>query len=237
MRLLFFKPVFEGTFIRANKLVGDGEGQSELVLRLWLPSSRAPPSLLVLFSYIPDKQRYTDLCGIILRPSDCYRSDMASEGARLRRLFAWFDPESVAVLTILLGLFQVLFSAPFAYIDQSLPKLFILPLVLGIVVMAGGSLTMANEKNPSRLLLQGCVCSNVVGLLGTLLAFGLYYYTLHTSPREVTCSDDYYSSVCLPQLLADYSWSVTLLLLLFDTGAVVMHCLLSISAFKTLKTN
>ncbi|XP_039883159.1 uncharacterized protein si:dkey-9i23.16 isoform X2 [Simochromis diagramma] len=200
MRLLFFKPVFEGTFIRANKLVGDGEGQSELVLRLWLPSSRAPPSLLVLFSYIPDKQRYTDLCGIILRPSDCYRSDMASEGARLRRLFAWFDPESVAV-------------------------------------MAGGSLTMANEKNPSRLLLQGCVCSNVVGLLGTLLAFGLYYYTLHTSPREVTCSDDYYSSVCLPQLLADYSWSVTLLLLLFDTGAVVMHCLLSISAFKTLKTN
>ncbi|CAI5681611.1 uncharacterized protein si:dkey-9i23.16 isoform X2 [Oreochromis aureus] len=112
---------------------------------------------------------------------------MASEGARLRRLFAWFDPESVAVLTILLGLFQVLFSAPFAYIDQSFPKLFILPLVLGIVVMAGGSFTMANEKNPSRLL--------------------------------------------------DYSWSVTLLLLLFDTGAVVMHCLLSISAFKTLKTN
>ncbi|KAL3966439.1 hypothetical protein ACER0C_030825 [Sarotherodon galilaeus] len=165
---------------------------------------------------------------------------MASEGARLRRLFAWFDPESVAVLTILLGLFQVLFSAPFAYIDQSLPKLFILPLVLGIVVMAGGSFTMANEKNPSRLLLQGCVCSNVVGLLGTLLAFGLYYYTLHTSHSEVTCLDDHYngySRVCLPQLLADYSWSVTLLLLLFDTGAVVMHCLLSISAFKTLKTN
>ncbi|XP_063331119.1 uncharacterized protein si:dkey-9i23.16 [Pelmatolapia mariae] len=161
---------------------------------------------------------------------------MASEGARLRRLFAWFDPESVAVLTILLGLFQVLFSAPFAYIDQSLPKLFILPLVLGIVVMAGGSFTMANEKNPSRRLLQGCVCSNVVGLLGTLLAFGLYYYTLHTSHRGVTCSDGY-SGVCLPQLLADYSWSVTLLLLLFDTGAVVMHCLLSISAFKTLKTN
>lgn len=73
MRLLFFKPVFEGTFIRANKLVGDGEGQSELVLRLWLPSSRAPPSLPVLFSYIPERQRYTDLCGIILRPSDCYR--------------------------------------------------------------------------------------------------------------------------------------------------------------------
>lgn len=141
---------------------------------------------------------------------------------------------------------------------------------------------MINKISLSPLQLQGCVCSNVVGLLGTLLAFGLYYYTLHTSDREVSCSNEYYSRVCLPQLLAvsvisyvlvfalslilihcslfifslsnpkspvdcstaclscalqNYSWSVTLLLLLFDTGAVVMHCLLSISAFKTLKTN
>lgn len=40
----------------------------------------------------------------------------------------------VQVVTILLGVFQVLLTAPLAYTDQNLPKFFILPLFLGILV-------------------------------------------------------------------------------------------------------
>ncbi|XP_061580347.1 uncharacterized protein si:dkey-9i23.16 [Cololabis saira] len=175
---------------------------------------------------------------------------MASEEAapepRFHRLFSWFDPESAAVVTILLGLFQVLLSAPLAHIDQSLPKLFILSLFLGILIMAGGSLTMANLRNPpNKLLLQGCVCSNLAGLLGALLAFCLYFYILITHQQGPPCKalpePNYYyyhhlQDQCPSEKLADYSWVVKLLLVLYDSGAVVMHCLLSVCAFKTLHT-
>ncbi|GAA6233770.1 uncharacterized protein LOC108889093 [Lates japonicus] len=174
---------------------------------------------------------------------------MSSEGAvqasgpRLQRLSAWFDPETAGVVTILLGLFQVVLSVPLAYADQTLPKLFILPLVLGILIVTGGSFTMANERNPSRQLLQGCACSNVAGLLGALLAFCLYSYSLSTVNTEEICMPavfdhdyrrPYYE--CPGEHLMAYCWSLTLLLLLYDTGAVVLHCLLSVSALKTLKT-
>lgn len=112
---------------------------------------------------------------------------MPAAEPRLHRLSSWFDPETAAVVTILLGLFQVLLSVPLAYADQTLPKLFILPLVLGIVIVAGGSFTMANERNPSRLLLRGCACSNVVGLLGALLAFCLYCFSLSKEGSKEPC--------------------------------------------------
>ncbi|XP_053186507.1 uncharacterized protein si:dkey-9i23.16 isoform X1 [Scomber japonicus] len=170
---------------------------------------------------------------------------MSSEGAmpaaepRLHRLSSWFDPETAAVVTILLGLFQVLLSVPLAYADQTLPKLFILPLVLGIVIVAGGSFTMANERNPSRLLLRGCACSNVIGLLVALLAFCLYCFSLSTDREElcVPVYSDFAFRACPGEILTAYCWSVTLLLLVYDTGAVVLHCLLSISALKALKTD
>ncbi|XP_067440623.1 uncharacterized protein si:dkey-9i23.16 [Thunnus thynnus] len=175
---------------------------------------------------------------------------MSSEGVmpaaepRLHRLSSWFDPETAAVVTILLGLFQVLLSVPLAYADQTLPKLFILPLVLGIVIVAGGSFTMANERNPSRLLLRGCACSNVVGLLGALLAFCLYCFSLSKEGSKELCVPVNSEFAFRPSLygcpgefLTAYCWSVTLLLLLYDTGAVVLHCLLSVSALKALKTD
>ncbi|XP_069544501.1 uncharacterized protein [Brachyistius frenatus] len=128
---------------------------------------------------------------------------MASEGAepatgpRLHRLSTWFDPESAAVVTVLLGLFQLLLSPSFAHTDNTLPKLFILPLVLGLLIVAGGSFTIANERSPSRLLLRGCACSNVVGLLGALLAFCLYCYNLSCLQEDIPCLSvpiDSYSS-------------------------------------------
>lgn len=157
---------------------------------------------------------------------------------------AWFDPETAAVVTILLGLFQVVLSVPLAYSDQTMPKFYVLPLVLGIVIAAGGSFTMATERNPNRQLLQGCAYSNVVGLLGTLIAFCLYCYNLNTVKTEEPCAPfrhdyDYRHSYydCPGDLLRAYCWTVTVLLLLYDTLAVVLHCLLSVSAFKALKSN
>ncbi|XP_059190717.1 uncharacterized protein si:dkey-9i23.16 [Centropristis striata] len=172
---------------------------------------------------------------------------MSSEGAlaaaepRLHRLSAWFDPESAAVVTILLGLFQVVLSVPLAYVDHNLPKLFILPLVLGILIVAGGSFTIANERNSSELLIRGCACSNLLGLLGALLAFCLYCYSLSTVKNKSQCEPsshhDYYGRGCPGEYLAAYCWSLILLLLLYDTGAMILHCLLSLSALKKLRTD
>ncbi|TDH16578.1 hypothetical protein EPR50_G00021240 [Perca flavescens] len=167
--------------------------------------------------------------------------------SRLHRLSAWFDPEAAGVVTILLGLFQVFLSVPLAYADQNLPKVFILPLVLGIIIVAGGSLTIAKERNSSRLLLRGCACSNVVGLLGALLAFCLYCYSLSTVHSKELCepsvtsfpdyNDRGSSYGCPEEYLRASCWSVTLLLLLYNTAAVLLHSLLSVSALKALKTD
>ncbi|MEQ2249436.1 hypothetical protein ILYODFUR_029242, partial [Ilyodon furcidens] len=63
------------------------------------------------------------------------REDSADE-ARWYRLFTWFDIEIAAVVTILLGLFQLLLSASLIQTDKFLPKFFfILPFVLGMVVL------------------------------------------------------------------------------------------------------
>ncbi|KAM8772788.1 uncharacterized protein AB9X84_011932 isoform 3-T4 [Acanthopagrus schlegelii] len=153
---------------------------------------------------------------------------MSSEGVsvvgpRSNRFAAWFDHETAAVVTILLGLFQVLLSVLLADSNKSLPKLYILPLAMGIV-------------------LQGCAYSNVVGLLGTMLAFCLYCYNLsilHKEPCVMPLPDHFRRSPydCPGEALAAYCWSVTLLLLLYNIGAVVMHSLLSFSALKALKTD
>ncbi|XP_054634319.1 uncharacterized protein si:dkey-9i23.16 isoform X1 [Dunckerocampus dactyliophorus] len=129
----------------------------------------------------------------------------SADGARLLRVARWFDAEAAAVVSILLGLFQVLLSVPLAMTHQTLPKIFILPLVSGILIVAGGSFILANERNPSKLLLQGSACSNVVGLLGALLAFSLYCFSLSATVSKEPCSvssiDPYWPSVCPADIL------------------------------------
>ncbi|XP_054634323.1 uncharacterized protein si:dkey-9i23.16 isoform X3 [Dunckerocampus dactyliophorus] len=111
----------------------------------------------------------------------------SADGARLLRVARWFDAEAAAVVSILLGLFQVLLSVPLAMTHQTLPKIFILPLVSGILIVAGGSFILANERNPSKLLA--------------------------------------------------YCWSLTLMLLLYDFGAVVLHSVFSVYSLKALKSD
>ncbi|CAG11165.1 unnamed protein product [Tetraodon nigroviridis] len=169
--------------------------------------------------------------------------EVPADGPRSHRLFPWFDPESAAVVTILLGLFQVLLSALLINTEGPVPKLFVLPLLLGILIVAGGSLTIANERNPSRLLLQQCVTSNVAGLVGTLLALCLYGYSLSAVPKTVcplipTRFYSYHEQMnydCPTEVLEAYTWSVIFLLLLYNIGAIFLHGFLSLSAIKTLK--
>ncbi|TNN62748.1 hypothetical protein EYF80_026974 [Liparis tanakae] len=111
-------------------------------------------------------------------------------------------------------------------------------------IVTGGSFTFANERNSSRLLLRGCACSNVVGLLGALLAFCLYCYSLSVVSNTKPCPDSHLHLAyrmspheCPVAALAAYCWSLTLLLLLYDTGAVVLHSFLTVSALKALKTD
>ncbi|XP_049425792.1 uncharacterized protein si:dkey-9i23.16 [Epinephelus fuscoguttatus] len=169
---------------------------------------------------------------------------VAAAGPRLHRLFPWFDTQSAAVVTILLGLFQILLCVPLAYVEQTLPKLFVAPLIFGILIVAAGSITFANERNSNKLLLQGCVYSNAVCLLGTLLSFCLYCYCLSTIGTPIcepksTPSYHFYraqSPECAEVFLTAYSKSLKILLLLYSLGALVIQSILSVSAFKTLKT-
>ncbi|CAN9510657.1 unnamed protein product [Ophioblennius macclurei] len=171
-------------------------------------------------------------------------NERAEPAAALRSPADWFDTESAAVVTILLGVFQVILAACFVDVTQSPPKLFIFVLLLGILIIAGGVLTLANEKNPRKILVQGCACSNVLGLLLALLGFGLYCYSITHLEAEGACfgvSDHYYyydhtTISCPADRLKAYSWSLTLLLIIYDVGAVIMQCLLSVIAIRTLKT-
>nr|XP_057940592.1 uncharacterized protein si:dkey-9i23.16 [Doryrhamphus excisus] len=165
----------------------------------------------------------------------------SANGARLLRVARWFDAEAAAVVSILLGVFQVLLSVPLSMSHQSLPKLFILPLVSGILIVAGGSFVMANERNPSRLLLGGSACSNVVGLLSALLAFGLYCFSLSTQvnnePCVISSMDSYWPRICPAEILLAYCWSLTLMLLLYDCAAMVLHGVFSVYSLKALKSD
>ncbi|XP_061736874.1 vacuolar protein sorting-associated protein 37B-like isoform X2 [Nerophis ophidion] len=63
---------------------------------------------------------------------------------------------------------------------------------------------MANERHPSRLLLQGSACSNIVGLLSALISICLYCYSLSIKDNQEHCSPrdyDYYHSVCPSEAL------------------------------------
>ncbi|KAJ0033540.1 hypothetical protein NQD34_000647 [Periophthalmus magnuspinnatus] len=153
-----------------------------------------------------------------------------------QRLTSWFDIESAAVVTILFGLFQVMLSVPLAYAAPiDMPKFFVLPLFIGILIITGGSLAMANERNPNRYLLQGCACSNIISLLGAVIAFCLYCVSISNIPKE---KDDCWTvrhEVCSLNFLMRFCMSILILLVFYDTGAIIMNCILSALSLRELK--
>lgn len=133
-------------------------------------------------------------------------------------------------------------------------------------------------RNVSPSQLQQCAGSNMVGLVGTLLAFCLYCYSLSTlphapcaviqngynyhrrwarfdcptqvmevswlllwSPFTVLTYGNFAEELCrgtkcaVVSFLQAYNWSVLLMLLLYNIGAIFLHGILSLSAIKTLK--
>lgn len=152
-----------------------------------------------------------------------------------QRLLSWLDPESAAVVTILLGLFQVLLAVPLAYTGpQDMPRFYVLPLFIGILIVTGGSLAMANERTPSRYLLQGSACSNVLSLLGAVIAFCLYCVGITKLPWREDCEHNT-ASDCALNYVAKYSLAILALLLLYDAVAIVLNCVLSALSLKELR--
>ncbi|XP_055013823.1 uncharacterized protein si:dkey-9i23.16 [Boleophthalmus pectinirostris] len=164
---------------------------------------------------------------------------MSSEGTApppdlpiTQRMTSWFDHESAAVVTILFGLFQVLLSVPLVYAAPiDMPKFFVLPLFIGILIVTGGSLAMANERSPNRYLLQGCVCSNIISLLGAVIAFCLYCVSISNIPKDEDCI----SVDCPLELLMKYCMSILILLVFYDAGAIIMNSILSVMSLRELK--
>ncbi|CAB1328098.1 unnamed protein product [Coregonus sp. 'balchen'] len=145
---------------------------------------------------------------------------------KLHRLFIKFDPEVVAVVSILLGLFQVLLAVPVYYMD----------------FVTAGSFAIACEKSPSRKLLMGCAYTNVASLVAGLLALCMYSVSLHSvqgfaEPCTLPNIDLYTGAAhkCPGEYLEGFFRSVTVLLIVYDLGALILHSLLSFSALKGLR--
>ncbi|XP_062334429.1 uncharacterized protein si:dkey-9i23.16 [Osmerus eperlanus] len=162
-------------------------------------------------------------------------------GPRLQRLFLHFDPEAAGVVTILLGLFQVLLSVPLYHMPISLPKhSFLVPLFIGFVIVAAGAFVVANEKSPNRQLLKGCAYSNIAGLLGAMLAFCVYVVSIVSlEPEPERCENvhnqPWNRTQCPSDYLETFFTAVNVLLLFYNIGALVLHSLLSVSSYKALK--
>ncbi|XP_070972130.1 uncharacterized protein [Oncorhynchus clarkii lewisi] len=169
-------------------------------------------------------------------------TESGTDVPKLHRLFIMFDPEVVAVMSILLGLFQVLLAVPLYYIDIGLPKLQLtLPLFIGFLFVMAGSFAFACEKSPSRQLLTGCAYTNVASLVASLLALCLYSVSLHSvqgsaAPCTLPSIDLYTwaAQKCPGEYLEEFFRSIIVLLIVYDLGALTLHSLLSFSALKGL---
>ncbi|XP_029621969.1 uncharacterized protein si:dkey-9i23.16 isoform X2 [Salmo trutta] len=151
-------------------------------------------------------------------------TESGADVPKLHRLFIKFDPEVVAVMSILLGLMQVLLAVPLYYMDVGLPKLHIvLPLFIGF-------------------LLTGCAYTNVASLVAGLLALCLYSVSLHSvqgsaAPCTLPNTNLYTLTAqkCPGEYLKEFFRSLIVLLIVYDLGALTLHSLLSFSALKGLR--
>ncbi|XP_051560022.1 uncharacterized protein LOC127444603 isoform X2 [Myxocyprinus asiaticus] len=155
---------------------------------------------------------------------------------KLHRLFKFYDPEAVAVMAILLGLFQVLLTIPTYNISTDIRYLFVCPLCVGSVSVVAGSLGIASERTPSRQLLKKCLFAGLASLGGTLISLFLYGYAVRNFPLFPPCNE-FLLHICPGQIFQGLYKTVSWQLLFYDFAALALHCFLSFSAFKGLKTH
>ncbi|KAI7810863.1 uncharacterized protein si:dkey-9i23.16 [Triplophysa rosa] len=160
-----------------------------------------------------------------------------------RRLFRLYDPEVVAVIAILLGLFQVLLAVPTYNISLNTTFLFMCPLSVGCVSVIAGSLSMASERTPSRQLLKKSMFAGLASLGLALIAVFLYGYAVINNPVLPHCPEPdpevthfYENNTCPRDVFLHLNNAISGLLIFYDVVALAVHCFLSYSAFQGLKT-
>ncbi|XDV15352.1 hypothetical protein PO909_015465 [Leuciscus waleckii] len=155
-----------------------------------------------------------------------------SDPPKFHRLFKFHDPEVVAVMVILLGLFQLLLTIPTYSSSIDMKYMFVCPLCIGSVSVIAGSFGMASERTPRKALLNICLISGIAGLVGTLIGLVLYSYAANTSLVLPPCSQD---SGCPEEVFQSFYKAISGQLLFYDIAALVLHCFLTFSAFKGLR--
>lgn len=150
---------------------------------------------------------------------------------KFHRLFRFHDPEVVALMTILLGVFQLLLTLLTYTISLDMKYMFVCPLCVGSVAVIAGSFALASERAPRRDLLKNTLISGLVGLVATLIGLFLYIYATSTPLALPPCSNE----PCAEELLQGFYKAVSGQLLLYDIAAVVTLSFLSFSAFKRLR--
>ncbi|XP_035387463.1 uncharacterized protein si:dkey-9i23.16 [Electrophorus electricus] len=169
------------------------------------------------------------------------QSESAGIGpATLHRPFRFYDPEVIAVLTILLGLFQLLLGIPTYYMSINIHVLYMCPVFVGSVYVTAGSFAMACERSPSRQLLKNCLYSGICSLVAGLCAIIVYGYAvsdIHYVPLCDAENTTLKSDSCPRDAFVDFFIAIATLLFVYDIAALLLQCFLSFSAMKGLKNN
>ncbi|KAJ8373059.1 hypothetical protein AAFF_G00271870 [Aldrovandia affinis] len=162
---------------------------------------------------------------------------------KLHRPFVFYDLEAIAVVAILVGVFQVFLALPLYFLNVGLPLLFVLPLFVGFMFVAAGSFALACEKSPSRRLMKVCAYTNLAGLVGALCALCVYSMCIHSPPTFKPCIVDktdffsYHDTGCPEDKTTNFFRLLATLLLIYDIAALILLSLLSFSALKGLRMN
>ncbi|XP_072534598.1 uncharacterized protein [Salminus brasiliensis] len=161
---------------------------------------------------------------------------------RLHRLFRFYDPEVLAVMTILIGLFQVLLAFPAYFLSEDIRVFYLCPVLVGAMHVAVGSCAFVCERSPSRQWLKKCLYSTFGGLLLGFGAIIMYGYAANSityfescKPEELSdISEDYH---CPRDAFVGFFREYTLLMAIYAVVALILQFFLSISAIKGLKRN
>ncbi|XP_050968826.1 uncharacterized protein si:dkey-9i23.16 [Labeo rohita] len=159
-----------------------------------------------------------------------------SDPPKFHRLFKFYDPEVVALMAILLGLFQLLLTIPTYSISIDIKYLFVCPLCVGSVSVIAGSFGMASERTPKRELLKNSMISGLACLVGTLIGLVVYGYAANTTLDFPHCTSESHEHLICPQtIFQGFYKAISGQLLFYNIAALFIHCFLSFSAFKGLR--
>ncbi|XP_069047767.1 uncharacterized protein [Lepisosteus oculatus] len=200
------------------------------------PSSRLSPSAASCL-HSPGAKDINCRLRVLSRSDPGTMPSTGTAGPKVHRLHCILDPEALGVVTVLLGIFQLLLAIPVYYTDLQPPRVLITPVLIGVLFIIAGSFSIACEKSPSRQLLRGCLYSNGAGLLVALCAVFVYSVSLHQIPKAESC-ESHGPDVTICQLTAAFrgmTIGVAALLMIYDIAALVLQSVLAFCALRELK--